>query len=184
MLWWSWWITSFEGLLASALCLVHGSIINTSIYLFFLLYRRTLIFCIVILKNYTTFGIIHWFFFCPQINYIATPVLPKILVQISFLILLLAFLPCLVNAAAGVPVFSIFKNPFVLRAQEGFNLILRYRQDIKQYVPVIIRSSIRLPEFKLEDGNLTALHDITAFYGPVTLSFPLLLVPIRCLNSS
>lgn len=102
------------------------------------------------------------------------------LFKIPLLAFLLGLLPYLANARAFVPVHATLRSPFVLHAQEGYNIVLKYHHDIHQYVPVITRTKIRLPEFKLKDGNLTTLHDnFGAFYGPVNAIYPPTLAPVR-----
>ena len=92
----------------------------------------------------------------------------------------LGLLPSVHVAAADLPVFSTLENSFVLRTLEDFNVIFRYQEHIKSYTPVISRSKIRLPEYRLQDGNLTTSdQSLQAFYPPVPLIYPPVLIPIR-----
>lgn len=96
----------------------------------------------------------------------------------------LGLLPSLA-AASRQPIFATLDGPFILRTQESFNVILRYHEELKAYVPTISRTRIRLPEFVLKKGNLTTDNKhLPAFYGPVPLIFPPPLVPVRFGKSS
>lgn len=80
----------------------------------------------------------------------------------------------------GLPVYSTLNGTFYLTTPEQLNVDFRYYEDIKAYVPILTYAPIRLPEFKLTNGNLTtADEDATAFYGPVPLIFPPKLLSLR-----
>ena len=94
----------------------------------------------------------------------------------------LSLLPSLTGAADILPTaaYATLANPFVLRAQENFNVILRRNEDSNAYVPVISHTKIRLPEFRLKVGNLTtADHSVGAFLGPAPIILPPPLIPLR-----
>ena len=83
-------------------------------------------------------------------------------------------------AATRQPIYATLGSPFSLHAQDGFNVILRYHEDVKAYLPVISRTKIRLPEFEIKKGNLTTEHKhLPAYFGPVPLIFPPPLTPLR-----
>ena len=72
-----------------------------------------------------------------------------------------------------LPIFTSLHSPFVLTAQDGYNVILRFQDANGVYVPVISRTRIRLPEFKLRNGNLTSADEsLKSFYIPGQPLFP------------
>ena len=98
----------------------------------------------------------------------------------------LSLLPCLTSASNcdnvaidRLPVSSSSDGPFVIRAQGGFNVVLKYDKQRKAYVPVISRTEVQLPEFLLTDGNLTSSDkSLAAYYSPVPLIYPPVLGPL------
>lgn len=92
---------------------------------------------------------------------------------------LLAFafglLPSLTIAKCGdnvaierLPVFSDSDGPFIIRAQDGFNVFLEYDADYKDYIPTLYRKDSDLPEFLLKNGNLTSADGkLAGIYGKV-----------------
>ena len=106
--------------------------------------------------------------------------IPKMWIQPSLLTFALGLLPCLTNAIAQVPVFSTLKDPFVLSVQDGYQVILKYHEEAKVYVPVLSHTKVRLPDFRLTAGNVTTGGDkLSAFYGPVPRIYPPVLNAIR-----
>lgn len=82
--------------------------------------------------------------------------------------------PCGDNVAIErLPVSSSSDGPFILRAQDGFNVFLKLDKKIGAYIPVISKKDSDLPEFLLEEGNLTtADKSLGAIYLPTTLPLP------------
>ena len=84
--------------------------------------------------------------------------------------------PCGDNVAIErLPVFSSSDGPFIIRAQDGFNVFLKHDEKLGAYVPVISTNDDDPPEFLLADGNLTtADKSLAAIYLPPKDSlFPL-----------
>lgn len=82
--------------------------------------------------------------------------------------------------ATRQPVFATLGGPFSLSVQDGFNVILRYHEEVKAYIPVISHTKIRLPEFELKKGNLTTENKhLPAYHPPIPLIFPPVLTPLR-----
>ena len=88
-------------------------------------------------------------------------------------------------AIERLPVYATSDGPFILRAQEGFNVFLKYDSDHKAYIPVISKKDKDLPEFDLKHGNLTALEGkVAAVYGPVPAIHPPALLPLIFVHES
>lgn len=82
-------------------------------------------------------------------------------------------------AIERLPVFSSSDGPFILRAQDSFNVFLQKDSKLNAYVPVISKKDDDLPEFLLKDGNLTSADEkVAAYYGPVPKIFPPVLTPL------
>lgn len=76
-------------------------------------------------------------------------------------------------AVDRLPVFSSLDGPFVLTTQDGFNVILKFQDALGSFIPVISRSRVQLPEFKLKNGNLTSADEsLKSFYVPGLPTFP------------
>ena len=88
-------------------------------------------------------------------------------------------------AIERLPVFSDSDGPFVIRAQDGFNVFLQHNSDLKAYVPVIKKKDSDLPEFLLKDGNLTSADkSLAAIYGPIPRIYPPPLFPLLFTSSA
>lgn len=85
------------------------------------------------------------------------------------------------DAVNSLPIFSSLDGTLGLITQGNFNVDFTIQQDTESFVvPYITFAPIRLPEFRLTNGNLTtADRDRAAFYGPTTRIFPPPLIPLR-----
>lgn len=100
--------------------------------------------------------------------------------SVHFLAFALGLLPSLTIAKCGdnvaierLPVFSDSDGSFIIRAQEGFNVYLKYDEDYKDYVPTLYKKDSDLPEFLLKDGNLTSADGkLAGIYGKVPEIYP------------
>ena len=67
------------------------------------------------------------------------------------------------------PIFSTVKDPFTLRTGrfDQFNVTLKFHKDVNAFVPVLTNKvPVRVPEFKLKNGNLTTSDgSLGAFFG-------------------
>lgn len=76
-------------------------------------------------------------------------------------------------AIERLPVFSDSDGPFIIRAQEGFNVFLQYEKEYKDYNFVLSKKDSDLPEFELKDGNLTSADgNLAGIYGKVPQIYP------------
>lgn len=81
-------------------------------------------------------------------------------------------------AIERLPVFATSDGPFILRAQEGFNVVVKYHAEHKTFIPVLTKSN-HLPEFLLTHGNITSADgSIAGFYPPSPAIFPPVLLPL------
>lgn len=79
---------------------------------------------------------------------------------------------------SDLPVFSTLESCFYLITQDNFTVDLQL-ENTDEYVPILSRAPIRLPEFKLTDGNLTTADGkFSAFLGPTSRIFPPPLIPL------
>ena len=76
-------------------------------------------------------------------------------------------------AIERLPVDSSSDGPFIVRAQDGYNLFLKEDKERGVHVPVLSKKDDGLPEFLLERGNFTtADKSLAAVYGPVPPIYP------------
>ena len=71
------------------------------------------------------------------------------------------------DAVNSLPIFSSLSGTLGLTTQGNFNVDFTIQKDAESFVvPYITFAPMRLPEFRLTDGNLTtADRDRAAFYG-------------------
>lgn len=110
----------------------------------------------------------------------------------ALLALALGLLPSLTVATCSdnvaierLPVDSSSDGPFIVRAQDGFNLFLKLEEKLGGYIPVISKKDSDLPEFLLTHGNFTSADKkVAAIYGPIPKIFPPPLFPLLFTKSA
>lgn len=80
-------------------------------------------------------------------------------------------------AIERLPVYDSSDGPFIVRAQEGYNVFLKEKRG--EHVLFISKKDDDLPEFNLKHGNFTTEDKkLAAVYGPVPRIYPIPWLPL------